>query len=578
MTNAILNTGTTDNQLHLSLKTVTVADVELTLPKVGVTAIVGGNNVGKSTVLREINSRLNHNPMRGSPPPRNLIVDAVALERAGGADALTAWLRENADLREVGSTPDYFRVGASVPASLVASQWAGDTLGYLAPFFVHYSEALSRADMVKPVPQRPDIGSPAQAPLHLLQDDVNLLTEVRRICQTIFRKDLTLDTLSGDATLRVGTSDVPVPLANAITSEYRASIAGLPKLEAQGDGMKSLLGLLLPIVTAHYPIVLIDEPEAFLHPPQAFELGKTLARISEARGIQIVLATHDRNLLAGLLEPSAPVSVIRLDRQGDSTTAHQLSAEAVEELWTDPVMRYSNVLEGLFHHLVVVAEADPDCKFYEAAIDALDEQDQLTVSPSEILFVSSGGKDGMAKIVRSLRASKVKVIASPDLDLLNDGAKLRTLVEAFGGIWSEYEQDYKLAVHDLKATPVSLKTEDVLDHIESTFKDLGEEPWDEEKKIRLMPIVRTQASEFKKLKQHGMTTFRGQSAQHANLLLNNLEELGICCVREGELERLAPTLAAGKGRAWLGAALKADAHRGDEANQHVRRLLKSAGV
>jgi hypothetical protein len=432
--------------------------------------------------------------------------------------------------------------------------------------------------MVKPVQQRPDIGSPAQAPLHLLQDDVNLLTEVRKICQTIFRKDLTLDTLSGDATLRVGTSDVPVPPANAITSEYRASIAGLPKLEAQGDGMKSLLGLLLPIVTAHYPIVLIDEPEAFLHPPQAFELGKTLARISQARGIQIVLATHDRNLLAGLLEPSAPVSVIRLDRQGDSTTPHQLSAEAVEELWTDPVMRYSNVLEGLFHHVVVVAEADPDCKFYEAAIDALDEQDKLTVSPSEILFVSSGGKDGMAKIVRSLRASKVQVIASPDLDLLNDGSKLRTLVEAFGGIWSEFEQNYNIAVHDLKSTPVSLKTEDLLDHIEREFRGLGQEPWDNEKKKRLMPIVRTHASKFSELKQHGMTTFQGQSAYHADVLLNNLEDLGICCVREGELEQLAPTLGAGKGRAWLGAALKADAHRGNEAVRHVRRLLKSAGV
>lgn len=577
MTDATSNVDKTDNRLDLWLKTVTVDGVELNFPKVGVTAIVGGNNVGKSTLLREIDSQLNRNPISGSVPPKNLIVDAVDLDRNGDTEALNTWLHENADLRE-GSTQEYYRVGASVPARLVKNQWAGETLGYLAPFFIHYSEALSRADMVKPVQQRPDIGSPAQAPLHLLQDDVSLLTEVRRICETIFRKDLTLDILSGDATLRVGNSDVPVPRADAITKEYRASIAGLPKLIAQGDGMKSLLGLLLPIVTAHYPIVLIDEPEAFLHPPQAFELGRTLARISEERGIQIVLATHDRNLLAGLLEPSSPVSVVRLDRQGDSTTAHQLPAEDVGRLWTDPVMRYSNVLEGLFHKVVMVAEADPDCKFYAAAIDALDEEDKLTVSPSEILFISSGGKDGMAKIVKALRASKVKVIASPDLDLLNDGAKVRTLVEAFDGTWSEYEHDYRLAVHDLKATNVNPKTGDVLGHIEAAFRDLEDEPWDEDKKNMLRPIVRTLESEFKKLKQHGMTSFQGQPAQHAYPLLDSLEELGICCVREGELERLAPTLGVAKGRAWLGVALEADAHRGDEARRHVQRLLTSAGI
>jgi len=40
--------------------------------------------------------------------------------------------------------------------------------------------------------------------------------------------------------------------------------------------------------------------------------------------------------------------VVRLTRTGDATRAAHLDAEQVAELWTDPVLRYSNVLDGLF--------------------------------------------------------------------------------------------------------------------------------------------------------------------------------------------------------------------------------------
>ena len=60
--------------------------------------------------------------------------------------------------------------------------------------------------------------------------------------------------------------------------EYYNIVSKLPKLQEQGDGMRSFASILLHTFTSDYSITLIDEPEAFLHPPQARVLGKMLAK------------------------------------------------------------------------------------------------------------------------------------------------------------------------------------------------------------------------------------------------------------------------------------------------------------
>jgi len=49
----------------------------------------------------------------------------------------------------------------------------------------------------------------------------------------------------------------------------------VPLVGDQGDGVRSFVGLLLDTMVS-MPIVLIDEPEVFLHPPHA-RLLKTFA-------------------------------------------------------------------------------------------------------------------------------------------------------------------------------------------------------------------------------------------------------------------------------------------------------------
>lgn len=75
-----------------------------------------------------------------------------------------------------------------------------------------------------------------------------------------------------------------------------------------------------------------------------------------------------------------------------------------------------------------------------------------------------------------------------------------------------------------------------------------------------------------------MSAFSGQSAQRAEALVARLDSLGICCVRVGELEHFAPAIGVSKGPAWLPAALNAEAHRKQHAQDQAIRLCQAGGL
>lgn len=76
-------------------------------------------------------------------------------------------------------------------------------------------------------------------------------------------------------TIPLHTGQAPDKTAFTIANqdEYYNQVTKLPKLQEQGDGMRSFASILLDTFTSEHSITLIDEPEAFLHPPQARLLG-----------------------------------------------------------------------------------------------------------------------------------------------------------------------------------------------------------------------------------------------------------------------------------------------------------------
>ena len=120
--------------------------------------------------------------------------------------------------------------------------------------------------------------------------------------------------------------DKPKPLQgdDRVSIDYIRKLEKLSPIQTQGDGMRSFLGILLFTMLEHETVLMVDEPEAFLHPPQARHLGSFL--VSEVGSYrQLFVATHSGDVLRGMLaSESSRVRVLRLRRSGEVNVTRQL--------------------------------------------------------------------------------------------------------------------------------------------------------------------------------------------------------------------------------------------------------------
>ncbi|MFD9241927.1 ATP-dependent endonuclease [Streptomyces sp. NPDC059556] len=566
---------------QLSLKSAHLASgSEIEFAEHGITVIVGSNNAGKSTFIREVVNRLyaemryDHNTYK--------IVDSIQFRDRATKTELAAWFMTNCTYKN--GSPSGFVRGATqqgLDLERVSRLWEGDTLGVdrladLASFFVHYSNPFDRIGQVSGASPRPNFTDPPHAAMHYIEDSEEAREEIKSYSRRIFGESLTVDYLSGQIQFRVGETAVPAPPIDDVNAEYRQDLASLPTLQEQGDGMRSLLGLLIPLATTPFPIVLADEPEAFLHPPQAVALGKILGEISQKRKVQIILATHDKNLLAGLMASSAPVSVVRIDRRGPVVRAKQLNDEPLRELWKNPALKYSNALDGLFHRLVVIAEADPDCRFYAAALESFLKGGnvEFKLSADDVLFIPSGGLGDMPKLAKSLRDLSVPVIASPDMDAISNTGLMKRLVASLGGSWEDFRAlDQKLrAPFSSPSSPRTVGS--VLTAIQAALNGRELEKYTTEHR-RFVEAHLHVDSVWREVKRYGVRAFPGESRTAMDSFMSKASEIGLVLVHAGELESMS-NVAVSKGPEWLPAALAAGSHEAPDARGHVQNLL-SAG-
>jgi hypothetical protein len=131
------------------------------------------------------------------------------------------------------------------------------------------------------------------------------------------------------------------------------------------------------------------------------------------------MATHSLDVLQGVLDaPDAEVTVIRLRREDTVNHASVLPPQRVAELWTDPLIRFSNALDGVFHRGVVVCESDGDARFYDAALTA--QRRSQGAAPSVNVTRSQCSRSGRTSVAKTMsvtawkaRAVSATVVAQP---------------------------------------------------------------------------------------------------------------------------------------------------------------------
>lgn len=548
----------------------------LKLPGPGsVVAIVGANNAGKTTFLRQLVEVLSSRGLTKQMAPR--VVTEVAEPWIGSEDDFTAWLLAHAQIDEDVSSRNVTRNGSSpqIPLQNAGALRRQPTPGGIAHWFIGDHQPANRQVACQMGVRADPAGSPPTTPMQALFDDIPKREKVIGLAARLFDTSLHFDTVSANIGFRVGEPGVAAPVVDQIDNRYARAVGKLPLLTTQGDGIKSALGLLIPLITNANPLVIVDEPEAFLHPPQSEILGEEVGKIARDSKSQVILATHDKNFLQGLARSGTPVSIIHLRRSGDTTTALLLGAEDIEDLWKDVTLRYGNALESLFHRAVIITEGDRDSHFYHAAIDVLQDRKVSKPPAHNLLFLSSNGKQNMASIVLRLRRLGVRVVTSPDLDILNNETVLSRLVEAHGGDWESIKQTYKQATNEFRCAAKPPTIAAVRAAIEDALSKSGEDVLHKPLAKALASAVALPTTNWTKLKVAGIRAFSADK-KAATELLDFLDRIGIVTVKVGELENFVVNANPPKGPEFLPAAFAAGAHITSEALEHADRLLTAA--
>lgn len=217
------------------------------------------------------------------------------------------------------------------------------------------------------------------------------------------------------------------------------------------------------MVTLPRPLILIDEPEAFLHPPQARAVARFIAG-DAGKGTQIFVATHSDDFIRGFLDANSErTKIVRLQRQRrggtDINKARILDKGRVQEMWGDAILRTSDVLTGLFHNAVAIVEGESDARFLRAMLDSLSEA-SLARSP-DIRFTYGTGFGSVAKIASALRAVEVPVVVIVDQDTLCSRQEIEAVIRALGGQFDEMRENYAVLMSWLNGTSINVTNGEV---------------------------------------------------------------------------------------------------------------------
>lgn len=522
----------------------------LSIDERDIVVVVGPNNAGKSATLRAIRDKL------GEKAAQSPVLSSIQVRKQGTSEEFSEWVQGWAKrLPDNPQNPVFSAVGHSVHRSEINSGWlrSDHSLGAVARWLCHFLSADERLSICNP----PGPVSLTQAgpshPIHYMQRDDALELDLSAKFKKAFGADLVVHRNAG-ATVPLHVGQRPSLQGNEdrVSLSYIERLEQLPQLHTQGDGMRSFAGVLLATSVGRETIMLIDEPEAFLHPPQAKLLGTFLIE-GRGNGRQIFIATHSSDILRGVLDANSPdVKVVRIQRSGSTNSVRLLDNRRVSELWNDPLLRYSNILDGLFHEGVVVCEADADCRFYSAVLDATNATSES--KRPDLLFTHCGGKARLSVVIRALREVDVPVRAVADFDVLSEEEPLKTIAESLGIPWTDIQTDWRIVKSAIDCKKPDLNTDDVRKEIQSELSSISSPTFPPQAKARIHAILK-QTSPWANAKLTGKAFVpSGDASKACERLLTGLRSGGLFIVEVGELEGFVRT-EAGHGPKWVNAVL-----------------------
>ena len=499
----------------------------LSLKRDSIVLFVGANNSGKSVTLREIylclleNSNIN-----------NVSVESVEVATDG---TFQNFKDNNSNLLQNTSYHAPTTHGSFSEGNLQQS-WIQCQKAVLSQYNVKILNTSDRLNLVSPPGSIDLVNQPPKHPFHVLQLNEEMLTNFGEHFKRAFNIDITLNFGAGsNVPLHVGKKPTLKKKQDRVSSDYLRELKELPQLQNQGDGMKSFTGVFLSLIAEKsYGISLIDEPEAFLHPPQARLLGQMIGKdVSQSK--QILIATHSEHFLKGILEYAEPrLIVVRLKREQSKVEQTSLINTDLQHIWRDSILKNTNILDGLFHSKVVLCESDSDCLFFSAMASSIAEATKL--SSPDIHYIHCGGKDRFPVVMKALRKINVPLTVIGDFDLYNNERPLKQMYEIMGGTWNSIEKDFLKVKQNIDSQRPELNTKDAKKALDDIFSSITT-PNLLNEQIKNLQSVLKKSSAWTKAKSLGKSILAsGDVTNSFNSLNSALEKVGIIIIQTGEIE------------------------------------------
>lgn len=550
------------------------------------TVLVGPNNCGKSQTLKDIRQFTS-----SGSDTRLVVLDQILIQLPDEGE-----IKRELSIRPNENTADHVSI-SGVKDDLLTQlsfgphdKWLEQTcavadqqrkkrevLQHLGTCLVAYLGAEARFKLTTGSagfnPRAEFPSNAIQSLLSSLSSDKSVHEELRKAFRSAFNKDIAFDWGAFTRlSLRVADDFGVIP---GEREALDALMENAVELEKQGDGFRSFAGIALALLTYPTRVLLLDEPEAFLHPAQARALGRWVGATAAKRPGQVIVATHSADFLAGLVGANNQAKILRLNRDESVTRFHQIPHSVTTSLLESPLLSSQPVLDSLFHRGVIVCEGDPDRAVYQTVAQRF----HLGRSAEEFLFIHSNGKDAARLPASLFHESGTPVCVVADFDVLNSEKTLGEIIEGLTG--QGLDEETKRDRDAVSAAIESKSQNQSFEELKASVLAWTEQSGDDLRQARrsLISCARAGTNKWDLAKKQGLSGLAGQDADRADNLLERLARNGLFVVPYGELESWM-ALQHPKGNKWNQAALQ-ELHAGncpEELKSFVGRVLAFLGL
>ena len=349
---------------------VRIAEGTLDIVPKKINVLVGPNNAGKSRLLREIRDYLSGDKSDlkivdkiQCPFPENLSgldesyhITEKMVKDINGNWMLKAYSNKPSYAMDMNVTLENYHVRNMATLSgewrqyfegIIARKDYTQFFTWFGPLFYQYLGTEERLTICK-MQKNYGLDSNSINFLSSFRFQGQVLDELTNKVQHLFKKDIFLDTqtLGDRLAFRVGEDFSYARTGHINTEELARKLFRESLLDSQGDGLKSFVSTFLSLKSDQCSVLLLDEPEVFLHPPRARQLGELIAE-AQKDNRSIFVATHSVEILKGILSKSQDVNVIRITQpQPGKNEITLLEQNILDSILQDPLLRVSPSIGG----------------------------------------------------------------------------------------------------------------------------------------------------------------------------------------------------------------------------------------